>query len=670
MTLEEFRTLLDQALAFYNSEHSGAQIDDGVAGGLGAVRYDVAQVLAEAQKEQARKNIGIDELPSGPTEPAISGQFVAIYNVTTSAEIEAAYQAGQTVAILYDNKMGYLIKRSSATDHTFAVVAPYDSDIGGIPINILSCYENRWGRNVIEAENTANKINTITATSDGTQYPSARAVIDYVDNQSKTFEAIFDVTTSEEIEDAYQAGKTITMNNNGVIYYLRERANSQLFVFTTAPFYLDIFQEINIYTATCNNSSWSLATTKAEAVSNKVTIIDANSTNKQYPSAKAVYDYVQNNSGSGADLLNADGIIKQQYFPEGYPYSEVGESIVLPETSVDIDPDNGEGYIIDPFELVVGQTYIVNYNGTNYECVCGTFDLEGISCFSLGNLGAMTGGEDTGEPFIIIGFPDALAAEMGAAGVLYGMDGITPATLSIKGIAEVNTPIAQKFLPKGYPYFVPGGETILAEMMAESETLVATFLNIKPDYYYTVSYNGEKYTCRARSYNIQQGQLMLGNASLLAASFLPDSGEPFVFSKIPDGWFLVTQNNADANVSIMLADSYEKIDSNYLPAEAQGPLMVQLIASALSNGQELSDYEMSHSFSEIYYAFRSGRMVFLEHRVTSESVESEVYTLSEIGNYAARFTNLHHAGGTTFYIQAFYLSVMDDPTYYEIGVTA
>ena len=227
MTLAEFRTLLDQALAFYNSEHSGAQIDEGVTGGLGAVRYDVAQALAEAQKEQARKNIGIDELPSGPTEPAIPGQFVAIFNVTTSEEIEAAYQAGQTIAILYDNKMGYLIKRSSATDHTFAVVAPYDSDIGGIPINILSCYDNRWGRNVLEAENTANKINTITATSDGTQYPSARAVIDYVDNHRKTFEAIFDVTTSEEIEAAYQEGKTITMNNNGVIYYLRERANSQ-----------------------------------------------------------------------------------------------------------------------------------------------------------------------------------------------------------------------------------------------------------------------------------------------------------------------------------------------------------------------------------------------------------------------------------------------------------
>lgn len=181
MTLEEFRSLLGQALDFYNSEHTSTEIDEGVSGGLGAVRYDVPQTLAEAQKATARENLGIEGGGAG----------------------------------------------------------------GG------------------------------------------------------NFEAVYDVTTAAEIEEAYQAGMTITMNNNGVIFYLRERINENMFVFTTAPYYIDIFKEIYIYTNTVDGITWTSSLTKAEPISNKVTTIDENSTNKQYPSAKAVYDYVQNNSGGG-----------------------------------------------------------------------------------------------------------------------------------------------------------------------------------------------------------------------------------------------------------------------------------------------------------------------------------------------------------------------------------
>lgn len=658
MTLEEFRTLLDQALAFYNSEHSGAQIDDGVTGGLGAVRYDVVQVLAEAQKEQARKNIGIDELPSAPTEPAIPGQFVAIFNVTTSAEIEAAYQAGQTVAILYDNKMGYLIKRSSAIDHTFAVLAPYDSNIDGIPINILSCYDNRWGRNVLEAENTANKINTITATSDGTQYPSARAVIDYVDNQSKTFEAIFNVTTSEEIEAAYQEGKTITMNNNGVIYYLRERANSQLFVFTTAPFYLDIFQEINIYTATCNNSSWSLATTKAEAVSNKVTTIDANSTNKQYPSAKAVYDYVQNNSGgggSGADLLNTEGIIKQQYFPEGYPYSEVSEGIVLPETTVTPN-ENGEAALTDALGLVEGQTYTVNWNGTDYECVCAKVEMDGDGDgvadiqmgIALGNIGLITGGNDTGEPFVIIELLPEFAAQVGAPVMVQALDGSTTVTLSIAGVTTINTPIAQKFLPKGYPYFVPGGEVVFPETTVNLPSQGEYNIPLKAGYSYTVNWNGVEYTSETSVYQSNYGPAVaIGNKALFGG---PVSEIPFTIAFMPTGTIIFPGDGSNtATLSVTQADSYLTMDEKYIPAASKS-LLVKLIGEHTGNQSEITVEKISHTFAEIMDAFHAGSMVFLEYKDGEITVSTAMYVLTEVFNSSLLFTRTvnHDVGKVLF----------------------
>ena len=62
------------------------------------------------------------------------------------------------------------------------------------------------------------------------------------------------------------------------------------------------------------------------------------------------------------DILDTNGILKNSVLPEGYPYKEVGE--VLPETVIQIDPDTGQGIIQDEFELHIGNSYIVNNNGT------------------------------------------------------------------------------------------------------------------------------------------------------------------------------------------------------------------------------------------------------------------------------------------------------------------
>ena len=38
--------------------------------------------------------------------------------------------------------------------------------------------------------------------------------------------------------------------------------------------------------------------------------------------------------GSGADLLNENGVIKQEHFPEGYPYPLDGVGEIFPETTL------------------------------------------------------------------------------------------------------------------------------------------------------------------------------------------------------------------------------------------------------------------------------------------------------------------------------------------------
>lgn len=146
--------------------------------------------------------------------------------------------------------------------------------------------------------------------------------------------------------------------------------------------------------------------------------------------------------GGGADILNTDGIIKQEVLPEGYPY--VTQSTILPETTVEV-VDMREVLITDAFELTVGNTYTVNWSGTNYECVAQYFDMDGIATVVLGDIGGVTGGTSTGEPFIIVAYPAEIVAEAGAYGMVMALDGSTSVTLSIMG--NVYQPMSANYLP-------------------------------------------------------------------------------------------------------------------------------------------------------------------------------------------------------------------------------
>lgn len=552
MTLDEFRSLLDEALAFYNSEHSGAQIDEGVAGGLGAIRYDIVQALAEAQKERARKNLGIDELPSG----------------------------------------------------------------GG------------GGGN---------------------------------------FEAVFDVTPASEIEAAYQAGKTITMNNNGVIYYLRERTSETRFEFTTPPYLIEMFSAIYIYTAVVDNFSWSMSSTKAESQSNKVTSISATSTNTQYPSAKAVFDFVKNNSGGGsvADLLNADGIIKQEYLPEGYPYP--GESTlveILPETTAVFDEENGIFLImsgVDASMFTEGESYNVTYNGTEYASTAVIMYDNGIAAMCLGNVGAMTGGTDTGEPFVMIIMPLEMQPDMGVAAQIIPFDGAETVTVSISAGKELNTPIARKFLPEGYPYKEGEIKTIIdnptlvftAELNAFTSTDIISD-KPTPGNSYTVNWNGIEYISTAI---MQDGQVALGNIDVLTGS--GNNGQPFVIIFVPDyaiseigASLVVIPFDGATEVSVTVSGfvgSITKMSEEFLPSNLRPVLIV-----TGENERGGISFELSHSEDEMIAALNENKMVYIYEIERNESViykkYLKVWALDELdgnGGLVFRRMNAHTYGVAT-----------------------
>lgn len=93
----------------------------------------------------------------------------------------------------------------------------------------------------------------------------------------------------------------------------------------------------------------------------------------------------------------------------------------------------GEGEM--PFAEVVplesGNTYAVIWNGVEYICQAQPYAIDDMTAIMLGNTGAMTGTEGTGEPFFIMFLDADAAAAMGVGGMAAALDGSTSATVSI-----------------------------------------------------------------------------------------------------------------------------------------------------------------------------------------------------------------------------------------------
>ena len=128
------------------------------------------------------------------------------------------------------------------------------------------------------------------------------------------------------------------------------------------------------------------------------------------------------------------------YMPEGYPSKVVQTTTLMAEQELAFEVDEYVriATLPNPIEIIEGQTYTVNWDGTEYKCVGFTIDED--KC-GFGNLYLLKVGDDTGEPFsytynktyVIGGFmtPDTSASH----------------TISVKKIEETVTPMAEEFMP-------------------------------------------------------------------------------------------------------------------------------------------------------------------------------------------------------------------------------
>ena len=130
------------------------------------------------------------------------------------------------------------------------------------------------------------------------------------------------------------------------------------------------------------------------------------------------------------------------YMPEGYPTKSVQTTTLMEEQQVAFILIEEEGLymaqLTNALKIVDGQTYIVNWDGAEYECV----GIGSQSQFALGNLSIAGGGSDTGEPFVYV------YNIKRAVGMFATLDTAASHTISVKTTAETVTPIDEKYLPE------------------------------------------------------------------------------------------------------------------------------------------------------------------------------------------------------------------------------
>lgn len=276
--------------------------------------------------------------------------------------------------------------------------------------------------------------------------------------------------------------------------------------------------------------------------------------------------FLKNFGGSGGGSVPKP--LTYDYMPEGYPSKAVQTITLMAEQEVAFAFDSKEGVyaarLTEAPAIAEGQTYTVNWDGTEYECVCSVFNSRPV----LGNLSIMGDGDDTGEPFIYI-FATRLRS-------FVTLDSSASHTISVKTVTEVITPMAYDYMPEGYPKKTMGTVTVMEEQelaFAATGSLyfaaLTSLLDIVGGQTYTVKWDGTEHECVCSIFN---GELLtLGNLSIIGMG--SDTGEPFCYASA-EGGFMTLDTAASHTISVKTAEEIvTPMAAEFLPSEINELIM-------------------------------------------------------------------------------------------------
>lgn len=195
------------------------------------------------------------------------------------------------------------------------------------------------------------------------------------------------------------------------------------------------------------------------------------------------------------------------YMPEGYPTKSVQTTTLMEEQQVAFELSEADGaylaQLTNAFEIVRGQTYTINWDGTEYICVSSLIDMGPV----IGNLSIAGMGNDTGEPFVY-GYNRRLSS-----GSFVTLDTSASHTISVKTTAETVTPIDEKYLPEN---LATKADVDNVQTIAENARITAE--NAKD------TANNAQTTANNAQVKANNAQTAANNAKATADAALPKSG--------------------------------------------------------------------------------------------------------------------------------------------------
>lgn len=269
---------------------------------------------------------------------------------------------------------------------------------------------------------------------------------------------------------------------------------------------------------------------------------------------------------------------------------------------------DGVGFLTSLLDVNDGMECIVTYNGVEYTCAARFTSFDGMPCFILGNSYAF-GDENTGEPFLVCAFPEAVAAEVGVYGGVIPLDGSGSFSISISQITEVVHKLPSKFMPEGVPFIGEGQTvifpptTLIFDNYGECDIPLGDFNH---DFIagetYTITAEGLAFNCVAQALD---GEDMLWDTGL--GNVTGETGEPFVIfvytDKIAEATGIKMRivfpslkdsgESASVTLSILRNKVVHKLDEECLPDTALTR------KTLVKNVQELSDAEKDDIRNEI-----------------------------------------------------------------------
>lgn len=302
-------------------------------------------------------------------------------------------------------------------------------------------------------------------------------------------------------------------------------------------------------------------------------------------------------------------------------HSEVEEIEILPDTEATlINADMNVYGITAPVSGVyAGDTYIVTYNGVEYECVAQLLVEGGFSTTILGNLSNIPSPpphSHNGEPFGVMIMPTQVEQAGGLTAQIISNDGASSVTIAIRHKKETITKISGKYV-EGMGYSKPAGKVILVyNQSIEFSTLpdasyalanIACSEPIVTDNQYEIIIDGEAYVCKS---GVIFGDAIIGNGGLDPNYGQKNTGEPFCCITNSEGaWTMAVETAGNHTISISrITETVHKIDQKFLP-ETSG-VMVRIDITATENADGVVTYNSSKTYDEISNTILAGKIPY------------------------------------------------------------